>query len=150
MKKVKFKNKHKRIVTPIKGEDDMRKIILTISIAIVTCSILYICAMVKDVENVRQDFFNVVCDKMVNGVDYGKLERYYRAKRFEIKTVDNLKLEIDFLWHNFKEGYMNVLYSYDINKNDVNNTVGAGRVESKWYIRKEGTRWIVYDIYELP
>ena len=107
--------------------------------------------MLKDVENIKKDFFDFVCNQRSMNLDYGAFKESYDYTRYiDVKTVDNLELDIDFVKHNFKEGYMYVKYSYDINKNDENNRVGAGGVESKWYIKKIDGRWIVYKIEEDP
>ena len=106
--------------------------------------------MIGSVESVKKDFFNVVSGTKEKGIDYGALERYDYSRYFEIKTVDDLSLEIGSASHNSGEGYMNVVYSFELNKNDKDHSVGAGGVEARWYIRKDGDRWIVYDIEEAP
>ena len=60
------------------------------------------------------------------------------------------KINRIFVIHNFYEGIAYIRYSYVAY--DKNNAVitGASNVTSKWYIRKENGRWIVYDIDEKP
>ena len=122
-------------------------IFMFITIGISICEIIN-SVMIKSVENVKTDFFNVVCGKKEDGVDYGLLSRYDHSKDFEIKSVDDLNLEIDSVFHNSEEGYMNVVYSFDINKGS--HGTGAYNINSKWYIKKVNNRWIVYDIDEAP
>ena len=128
-------------------------ILIALAVTIVMSVMIHICVnkiMIGSVESVKNDFYNVVCGKKEKGIDYGKLERYDYSRYFEIKTVDDLSLEIGSAFHDSEEGYMNVVYRFDINKNDKEHTVGAGGVAAKWYIRKTGDRWIVYDIEEAP
>ena len=119
---------------------------ITIGIAIIYLVINNV--MIKSVENVKVDFINVVCDKKEEGLDYGKLLRYDHSEDFEIRAVDNLNLEIKSVFHNSKEGYMNVVYSFEINEGS--HGTGAYNINSKWYIKKVNNRWIVYDIDEAP
>ncbi len=131
----------------------MKKTLVIFLLLIVACIAMCIsinAIMVKNVESVKKDFFDVVCDKKKSGIDYGALLRYDYTRKFEIKKVDNLTLKINSAFYRNGKGYMNVQYSFDINKDDRQNMVGAGGVESKWYIEKQNGRWIVVDIEEAP
>ncbi len=131
----------------------MKKTLVIFSLLIVACIAMCIsinAIMVKNVESVKKDFFDVVCDKKKPSIDYGALLRYDYTRKFEIKKVDNLALKINSAFYRNGKGYMNVQYSFDINKDDRQNMVGAGGVESKWYIEKQNGRWIVVDIEEAP
>lgn len=128
-------------------------ILLALAAAVILSAVIYAGInriMIGSVESVKKDFFNVVSGTKEKGIDYGALERYDYSRYFEIKTVDDLNLEIGSASHNSGEGYMNVVYSFELNKNDKDHSVGAGGVEARWYIRKDGDRWIVYDIEEAP
>lgn len=129
----------------------MRKIFLNILTVIVAVSVIFIiteAVMIKSVENVKTDFFNVVCDNKEDGIDYGSLLNYDYSRFYKIETVDKIALDIRFVFHGSEKGYMYVEYSFDINKNSFG--TGAYKVPSKWYIKKAGNRWIVYDIDEAP
>ena len=143
-----------RICVSKLGDIFMKKyILIALAATIVMSVIIHTCVnriMIGSVESVKNDLYNVVCGKKEKGIDYGALERYDYSRYFEIKTVDDLNLEIGSASHNSGEGYMNVVYSFELNKNDKEHTVGAGGVEARWYIRKDGDRWIVYDIEEAP
>lgn len=131
----------------------MKKNFFTIYVCIIVFAIIYTgvnLVMIESVKNVKTDFFNIVNGKAEQGIDYGALTRYDYSSHFKIESVDNLNLEIKSVFHNFKKGCMNVRYSFDINKDNEEYSVGAGNIKSKWYIRKLENRWVVYKIDELP
>lgn len=129
----------------------MKKILFTLLACIIICAAIYAGinrAMVKDVKNIKTDFFNIVSGNVDQSIDYGALKKYDYTRYFDIESVDNLECEIESVFHDFRKGHMNVRYSFSINPDDENHSVGASRVESKWYIRKSENRWIVYKIDE--
>lgn len=131
----------------------LKKFFWGILLLIVSISFVYLGiqqVMIKSVENIKKDFFNVVNNSKATDIDYAALLRYDYSEYFEVKSVDNLKLDIVSVFHNFNNGYMNVIYSYEINNDELNKSVGADRIASKWYIKKNDSRWIVYDIEEAP
>lgn len=103
--------------------------------------------MIKSVENVKSDFFDIVSGERKEGVDYGALIYFDHSDRFEIKTVDNLEFEIEYVFHNNKKGYMDVRYSFQINRFEDTST-GTGPGWSKFYIEKKDKRWVVVKIEE--
>ena len=67
----------------------------------------------------------------------------------DAKTV-KYKLKREFVWHNFKDGY--ILIKYDCRYYDENGVLGYGSagVHAKWIIHKENGEWQVTKIIEAP
>ena len=128
----------------------MKKIIIITLLLFTIFTTVFYLFMLRDTNNIVVDFTNVVSGKRVMDVEYGALERYDYTKYFQIKGVSNVTLKRTFVFHNFKKGYMNVIYSYEINNGNENNSVGASKVHSRWYIEKKIGRWKVIEIDEKP
>ena len=101
----------------------------------------------KDTDSLVSDFRDVICDTKKPGIDYGELMIYDHTQRFPIYETKNVNVDRRYVNHNFKEGYMEVVDSYEINPNDPENTSGAN-CEAIWHIKKMNGRWKVYAIYE--
>lgn len=106
--------------------------------------------MYKDTDTIVEDFCDVICNTKDSNIDYGVLINVYDySTYFPVESVKNIKVERELVKHNFQNGYMDVLCSYDINPHDAKNSVGAHRYITRWYIEKLNGRWRVYAIDEL-
>ena len=132
------------------GKFMLKRIILCIGI--VACLLLlFYYIMYSDTNSLVEDFANVVSGTTIEGVQYGEMERYDVVDDFiKRDRVEGIKLEREWVWHNFKKGYMEVLYSYYYYNQYGERTYGARRIESKWYIEKINGRWVVVAIEEKP
>ena len=77
------------------------------------------------------------------------LERYNIVGRFP-----NAKVEANitrlFVAHNFFDGYMWVIYSYQTVENDSDIKPATNNVISRWKIHREDGKWQVVEIQEKP
>ena len=68
-------------------------------------------------------------------------------------AMNNLLLtkeEFLFTFHNFREGYLWVFYTYKVYDVDGNILTGSSRIPSKWKIVKTNGSWEIVEIYEDP
>ena len=72
------------------------------------------------------------------------LEREVEVGRIELSLV---RL---FTFHNFREGYIWVIYTHIIYDNDGTTLRGSARVPSKWRIEKINGAWEIVEIFEDP
>ena len=77
------------------------------------------------------------------------LDRYNIVSRFPNAKVKANVTRL-FTWHNFFDGYMWVIYSYETEENDQDIKPGTWNVISKWKIHRENGEWKVIDIEESP
>ena len=77
------------------------------------------------------------------------VDRYNIVGRFpDAKVKANIKRL--FTFHNFFDGYMWVIYSYETIENDKDIRPGAWNIVSRWKIHKENGNWKVIEIKEAP
>ena len=111
--------------------------------------------MIKSLENVRTDFFDVVKGQKKEGIDYGALIKFdYEEK---IKKVDSLEFDIESTFHDNKKGYLYASYKYSIINREDSSSGASGRI--KCYVKKKDGRWVVVrfeeqfgaamDVYEV-
>jgi len=65
-------------------------------------------------------------------------------------TSVNISIRRVFVWHNFRDGYMRVIYTYKAFDSSGTGLTGSSRVLSKWTIHKENGKWVITDIEEAP
>ena len=98
-----------------------------------------------DVQNIRNDYFDVINDNK-SDLYYGALLQFSYPE-IESQTAENFELEIEFAYHNFTHGYIDTRFSYDIYDRKKFYT-GAYRVHARMYIEKRNERWVVTKIEE--
>lgn len=67
----------------------------------------------------------------------------------DAKTVES-SISREFVWHNFKDGYIDVKYYCKYYDENGKLGYGSAGVHSKWIIHKENGQWKVVKIIEAP
>ena len=79
--------------------------------------------------------------------------RYNHLSYFENNIMDGeIKFNIVrlFTWHNFKEGYIKVMYTTSAYDKNGRILYGSHRIFSKWMIQKRNGKWVIIEIIEAP
>lgn len=77
------------------------------------------------------------------------LMRYNIGSRYPNAKV-RAKVTRLFTWHNFFDGHIWVIYSYETIENDTDIKPATFNVISKWTIHRENGKWQIVDIKEAP
>lgn len=139
-----------------KGSKKTKKIIAIILIVVIVIPTIIYGLMFIDTNSVidraSQNFLGEIDPDFDD-----PLYRYnykYRTEKLGI-TVESLYLEIhrQFVWHNFFDGYIDVIYKYDYYDENGEMTYGGGGggySHDRWFIHKENWQWKVTKIIGYP
>ena len=101
---------------------------------------------------------NSVVDKvkniMLGNVDVSETAETPLRRYNNSDILENAKVKVNitrlFTLHNFFDGYMWVIYSYETLENDSDIKPGTWNVISRWKIHRENGEWQIIDISESP
>ena len=123
----------------------MIKKILVLLFAIV---MLYNIFCYVDTNNILREFKNTVQNQQSTINSFERYVGNYKSDESIEKTVS--KVKTIYVIHSFSKGIMYVNYTYEHFNKNGESIGGSCNVSSKWYIKKEHGKWIVYDIDEKP
>ena len=108
--------------------------------------------MLWSTNSVIDDFKNCVsANEQAQEVKNTNLYMYYYFGDNFTDIVDtDIKIKRKFVLHNFNKGVMWINYTYYVYDDKGTCIKGSHDIDSKWYIKKVDSRWIVYDIDEAP
>ena len=131
----------------------MKRVLITIGIFVgITILILlsvYIAMFIStnSIMNYAKDVFS---GETIIENEENPLWRYSFKENFfpETETIE-YELKRLYVFHDFNQGKIRVMYRLRyLDKND--NTLTYSLAQATWYIKKDGGKWIVYDIDEAP
>lgn len=127
----------------------IKSVCLSLAVIIAIPIIIYI-VMVLDtnpiIENAKEHFYNP--ETMYSKDD--PFYRYAKGKSYEDAELVKFKLHRRFVYHNFKDGYMDVIYAIEYRDSNGKVLQAGGDIPSKWIIHKENGEWKVVEIIEGP
>ena len=128
------------------------KMVFIILVVIISVLITYI-VILNNTNSVLDDFYNCIVDNSDSkALKDTALYKYYNRNELFDNKICSAKINIQrtFVIHNFCQGVMFVNYDCETFDDKGKHIYGSTNVRSKWYIKKEHGKWIVYDIDEKP
>lgn len=128
-----------------------RKIVVVI-LGFCVLAFIYYCVMLSNTNTLFADA-KAIFEGKKTVTDDNPLYRYrFDSESYPGNATKEINLSISrvWVWHNFKNGYMKVIYSVrylDENGEIVSCSIG---VPSKWYIEKNDGEWKITKIEEAP
>lgn len=125
------------------------KIIFSVIIAII---IVYI-VMLFDTNSLMVEVKSVFMREVEESETIEKpVNMYNRSSEYQNEALVNvnLKLNIIFTIHNFRDGYIWAYYSVEARNESDELLYGSWEIPTKWKIHKENGKWEIVDIIEAP
>lgn len=114
-------------------------------------AVLVYLVMFLDTNSVKKQVEDAFMWRVDPSETKGRAINWYNYSVFQ-KSVElgsaNLRLVRLFVWHNFKEGYIWAVYSYQAYDPEGNLITASHLVPTKWKIHKENSQWEIVEIFE--
>ena len=125
-----------------------KKIWIPILLGLIICFYLL---MLHSTDSVINDFKACIrCAPEAQELQSSALYRRY-FDDFGGRVVDaNISIKRIFVCHNFKKGFMYVIYTCEKLDSSGNHVAGSSDVTSTWFIEKQSGKWVVTAVREAP